>query len=245
VQRSDLVSAVVALTGVLLLGPLNGLLVAIAQSLLGLVYRSVQVHLDSMGRVPGEKAAWGSQTGHPERLAPEGILVLRLSGPLFWPNAEHVHDRLLRAALDQPITAMVLDLEATNQLDTTSADVLFRLLKALRGDGIDLFLVRVFRSTREVLQRNGFVDELGPDHMWHSIAAGVKAAKETPTWAESGGESDSDDDAAERIAVEEGDTADDRSGPMPPTGSDLPPIPSPAPPGDNQSSDKQKAGKHH
>lgn len=184
VRRNDMISASVALLGVLLLGPLNGLLLAIGQSLLGLVYRSVQVHVDEMGKVPGEKAAWGSRAGHPERTPPAGVLVLRLDGPLFWPNAESVYDRLLAAVAERPdIRALVLDLEASGQMDTTSADMLDRLLTSLREREIDLYLVRVFSVPRAVLERSGLVERLGPDHVWHSIAAGVKAARHAPALA--------------------------------------------------------------
>ncbi len=75
---------------------------------------------------------------------------------------------------------MVLDLEATNQMDTTTAERLQQMMQRLRRRGIDLYLVRVFGNVRDVLTRSGFLDELGPDHVWHSIAAGVKAARAAP-----------------------------------------------------------------
>ena len=59
VRRNDFLAAVVAFLGVLVLGPLNGLLVAIGQSLLGLVYRSLQVEVDEMGRVDGREGCLG------------------------------------------------------------------------------------------------------------------------------------------------------------------------------------------
>jgi MFS superfamily sulfate permease-like transporter len=184
VRRNDMVSSTVALLGVLLLGPLNGLLLAIGQSLLGLVYRSVQVHVDEMGKVPHEKAAWGSRSSHPERTAPNGVLVLRLDGQLFWPNAEAVYDKLMAAVAERPdIRALVLDLEASGQMDTTSADMLDRLLTALRDQEIDLYLVRVFSVPRAVLEHSGLIERLGPDHVWHSIAAGVKEARHAPALA--------------------------------------------------------------
>ncbi len=209
VRRNDLISALVALLGVLLLGPLNGLLLAIGQSLLGLVYRSVQVNVDPMGKVPDEKAAWGSVVGHPERRTPPDVLVVRLDGPLFWPNAESVHDRVLRTVAAHPeAKALVLDLEATGQLDTTSADVLVRLLTTLRDQGVDLYLVRVFASARGVLLRCGLMDRLGEDHLWHSISAGVKAARRGPALVPAGGSdveagvATADDSGAELIAAE-------------------------------------------
>jgi sulfate permease, SulP family len=76
--------------------------------------------------------------------------------------------------------AVVLDLEATNQMDTTTAERLQQMMQRLRRQGIDVYLVRVFGNVRDVLIRSGFLDELGPEHVWHSIAAGVKAARSAP-----------------------------------------------------------------
>ena len=181
VRRNDFIAAVVAFLGVLVLGPLNGLLVAIAQSLLGLVYRSMQVEIDEMGRVDGEKAAWGSIANDPSRRTYRGVAVLRPDGPLFWANAnpvvQHI-ETMLKGR--RHLRAVVLDLEATNQMDTTTAERLQQLMVRLRLQGIDLYLVRVFGNVRDVLTRSGFLDEMGPEHVWHSIAAGVKAARGAP-----------------------------------------------------------------
>ena len=155
------------------------MLFAVSQALLGLVYRSSRAHLEVMGKVPGEKAAWGSVARHPERRTVDGILVLRLDVPLFWVNAQQVNDEVLHAVVRAEGTRVVLlDLEATSRLDTTSVDALDLLLTRLREHDIDLYLVRVFRSAREVLRRSGFADRLGPDRTWHSISAAVRAARE-------------------------------------------------------------------
>ena len=181
VRRNDFLAAVVAFLGVLVLGPLNGLLLAIGQSLLGLVYRSMQVQVDEMGRVEGEKAAWGSVANDPTRRTYSGVVVLRPDGPLFWANANAVVQRIETLARGREhLRAVVLDLEATNQMDTTSAERLQQMTQRLRGTGVDLYLVRVFGNVRDVLTRSGFLDELGPGHVWHSIAAGVKAARSAP-----------------------------------------------------------------
>ena len=85
------------LASVVAFGPLHGLLLAILQSALGLVYRSSRVHLEVMGKVEGEKAAWGGVNRHPERRAVDEIPVLRLDNPLFWVNSAVVHDQRGRA----------------------------------------------------------------------------------------------------------------------------------------------------
>jgi sulfate permease, SulP family len=136
------------------------------------------VEIDEMGRVDGEKAAWGSVGNDPTRRTYRGVTVLRPDGPLFWANATSVVGRIeVGATQRQPLYAVVLDLEATNQMDTTTAERLDGLLTRLRAEGTDLYLVRVFGNVRDVLTKSGFLDALGPDHVWHSIAAGVKAAR--------------------------------------------------------------------
>jgi SulP family sulfate permease len=179
IRRNDFNSAIAALVGVVLFGPLNGLLIAIGLAVLGLVYRSSRIDLDVMGKVPGEKAAWGSIDQHPERRTYDGIMVVRLDAPLFWANATAAGDGVVALvdAAEEDVYAVLLDLEATSQLDITSTDALEGLLASLQQRGIDLYLVRVFYRARRTLARAGFIDTLGEDRLWHSISAGVRAAR--------------------------------------------------------------------
>jgi high affinity sulfate transporter 1 len=178
VRRNDIVASVIAAVGVLAFGPLNGLLLAVAGSVVGLVFRSTRVDVEVMGRVPHEKAAWGSIRNHAERSTYPGVIVLRIDVPLFWVTAAPANDRILALVDATPGTrALVLDLEATNQMDTTSADALADLVAALRLRGVDLFLVRVMWPVRKALRRSGLMLELGEDHLWHSISQGVREAR--------------------------------------------------------------------
>ena len=178
VRRNDIVAAVVAAVGVLAFGPLYGLLLAVAGSVLGLVFRSSRVDVEVMGKVPHEKAAWGSTRNHDERSTYPGVLVLRIDVPIFWVTAAPVHDRVLALVDAAPgIRALVLDVEATNQMDTTSADALADLLASLRQRDVDLYLVRVMWPVRGALRRSGLLADLGEDHLWHSISQGVREAR--------------------------------------------------------------------
>jgi SulP family sulfate permease len=178
VRRNDIIAAVIAAVGVLAFGPLNGLLLAVAGSMLGLIFRSTRVDVEVMGRVPHEKAAWGSIRNHAERSTYAGVIVLRIDVPLFWVTASPANDSILALVDSTPGThALVLDLEATNQMDTTTADALADLLAALRQRDVDLFLVRVMWPVRKALRRSGLLPELGEDHLWHSISQGVREAR--------------------------------------------------------------------
>ncbi len=177
IRRNDVVAALGALLGVLLFGTLNGLLIAIGLSLLGLVYRASRVDVEEIGRIKGEKAAWGSISRHPQRRSIEGLKILRLDAPLFWVNAASVEEQVIAAVDAAPETrAVILDLEATDQLDTTSTDMLHNLIGRLHKRGVDLYLVRVMFRARVVLKRSGLREAIGDQHLWRTISQAVKRA---------------------------------------------------------------------
>lgn len=178
VRRADFIAAIVGAGGVVLLGPLPGLGVAILTSLLAIIYRSSAPRMEVLGRIDGEKAAWGRLEGHTTRRPVPGVLVVRLDAPLFWVNATAFEDRLLAEIDDRPETrALVLDLEATSQLETTSADVIVHLHGELASRGVELYLARVIHPVSTLLDRAGVLDVIGRDHIWHSISQSVRAAR--------------------------------------------------------------------
>ncbi len=178
VRNADFVAAAVGIAGVVLFGPLPGLGIAIVTSLLAIIYRSSAPRMEVLGRISDEKAAWGRLRGHTTRRAVAGVLVIRLDAPLFWVNAIAIEDGLLAEVGERPDThSLVLDLEATSQLDTTSADMLLHLHAELAQIGVQLYLARVIHPVSKVLERSGLLDELGDEHIWHSISQCVRAAR--------------------------------------------------------------------
>ena len=178
IRRADFVAAVVGTMAVVLFGPLTGLGVAIAVSLLSIIYRSSFPRIEVLGKISEEKAAWGRLRDHVDRRTVPGVVVVRLDAPLFWANATAIEERLLAEIERWPgIRALVLDLEATTQLDTTSVDVLAHLVHELRQHDVELYLARVLHPVNAVLVRSGFIELLGGERCWHSISQCVKAAR--------------------------------------------------------------------
>ncbi len=178
VRRNDLVAALGALLGVVVFGTLPGLAIAVGLSLLGLVYRSSRVEVEQLGRLPGEKAAWGAVTRHRSHRMIEGLQILRLDASLFWVNAASVEEQVIAIVDADPTTrAVILDLEATDQLDSTSTDMLTKLLERLRRRDVDLYLVRVLYRARVVLERAGLREAIGDDHQWRTISEAVVRAR--------------------------------------------------------------------
>lgn len=179
VHSADFAAAAVGAGSVVFFGPLFGLGISIGVSLLAIIYRSSSPRLEVLGKISEEKAAWGRVRGHPDRVPVPGVVVVRLEAPLFWANATAIEDRLLKAVEEWSDTrALVLDLEASTQLDTTSADVLQHLANELAKRDIEIYLARVLHRVEHVLERSGFVDVVDQDgHFYHSISQCVRAAR--------------------------------------------------------------------
>ena len=181
VRRADFVAGAVCAAAVVLFGPLPGLGIAIAVSLLAIIYRSSRPRIEVLGRIDDEKSAWGRVRGHPDRHPVPGVMVVRLDAPLFWANAAAIEERLITEVGKWDDTrALVLDLESTTQLDTTAADTVEHLHSELAALDVQLYLARVLHRVEAVLERSGFIAQLGDEHVWHSISQCVRAATHAP-----------------------------------------------------------------
>jgi MFS superfamily sulfate permease-like transporter len=175
-RRLDFVLALTAVLGELVFDVLPGLLLAVVLSLVLLIYRASRPHLAVLGKVPGQHA-YASVEQHPEYATVPGLLVVRVDAPLFFANdatARRGINTLIRQASPPPHTVL-LDLETSSTLDTSSADMLAELADELKTMRIALALARVRTPVRAMLERTGLADTLGKDRMYASVEAGVEA----------------------------------------------------------------------
>jgi high affinity sulfate transporter 1 len=174
VRRSAIVTALLALAGVLALGVLQGLVVTAGLTLVYVVQRLSRPSVGALGRDAGS-GAWARADRNAGWLAPDGALVARSDGPLLYPNANLVKDRVLAlvAELDERPRVVVLDLSSTTDLDLQTADTIDELRQQLGRDGIELRLAEVRVPARRVLDRAGVservpiaptIDEALADH---------------------------------------------------------------------------------
>lgn len=175
-NRVDFVLAMVALLGVVSTDVLTGLLIAVFLSLVIILYRASRPHLAVLGKVPGQKAAYGDLERHPENLLVPGLLIVRLDAPLYFLNANVARSQLLDLILSsQPAPLAVLfDLGASADLDIASLDMLKNLVVELDEIGIDVLLAQVRGSVRDRLRHASLMTEIGEDRIYLSVAAAVQ-----------------------------------------------------------------------
>lgn len=144
--------ALIAAVGVLALGVMNGLLVAIAFSLVMLLRGLASPRLSILGR-RGEHD-FVSRARFPDATLLPEILVVRPEEPLFFANAEPLLALARQAVEEHPGTrVLVLSLEESPDLDSTSIESLIELANWLAVHAVELRLARLKDAAHDVLLR--------------------------------------------------------------------------------------------
>ena len=96
VRQTEFVWACVALVGVVVLGTLHGIIVAIVVSLVALAHQVSNPPVYALGRKPGTNVFRPVSAEHPADETFPGLLLLRPEGRIFFANAEHIAKRSAR-----------------------------------------------------------------------------------------------------------------------------------------------------
>ena len=150
-QRDRLLVVATVLT-VMVFGVLNGLLAGIAFSLALLLKSLASPRLSVLGRVGAHD--YVSLARFARAVSTPGVLIVRPEQPLFFANAEpllaQVRQRAL-AALDTKL--VILSLEESPDLDSTTLEALEEFCSWLAARGVQFRVARLKELAREALLR--------------------------------------------------------------------------------------------
>jgi high affinity sulfate transporter 1 len=175
-DRRELAIALATLVGVLAVGLLQGIVLAIALSLVLLLARAVRPHDAILGRVKGVDGFHDIEE-YPQGSTIPGLIVYRFDAPLFFANADFFQRRVRRLVAESPgpVEWFLLDAEALTAVDSTAAEMLEETRRELAGQGIVLVVARAKHPLREHLGRFGLLDTIGPQRFYPSIRSAVAA----------------------------------------------------------------------
>jgi len=173
VRRTEFIWAVTALVGVVLLGTLKGVLVAIVVSLLSLAAQVADPPVYAMGRKPGTNVFRALSKEHSEDETFPGLLLLRLEGRIFFANAEHIGEKLRPLIAQAKPKIVALDLSAVHDLEYTALKMLTEAEKRIRERGVLLWLVGLNPGVLAVVQRSSLGEILGRERMFFNLELAV------------------------------------------------------------------------
>jgi sulfate permease, SulP family len=145
VRTRDWGLALVALGGILLLGTLRGILVAVVVSVLVLLYEASR---------PPVRVLEGTRPG---------LLGVRVEGAVFFANARRLFARVTELVDEAKPNVVLLDLSTMPGMDVTALDAGREFAESLRDRGVEPWIAGALPRPLEMLERAGYEARAFPD----------------------------------------------------------------------------------
>lgn len=177
-RRSEFWLAIATTVGVLVVGVLYGVLVAVGLSVLVLLVEVARPHSAALGFVP-DLAGMHDVEDFPDSYEEPGLLIFRYDSPLFFANSQNFlsHARALLA--ERPdVQWFALQCEAIVEVDSTGVEALVTLADELDRRNIAFVLVRAKSELQEMLAHTPLLDRIGAEHIYPTLptlVAGYRA----------------------------------------------------------------------
>jgi len=172
-SRIDFGAAGAALAGVLVMGILDGVIVAVLASVVMLLWRASRPHVAFLGRIPSTDR-YSDIERHPENEPTPGVLAFRVEASLVYFNVDHVLQVVLeRIEGESGLRRVVYDLSNTPYVDVAGARMLRRLHDELAGKNIGFRVVGAHSDVRDRLRFEKLQDWVGPINRHVSLVEAV------------------------------------------------------------------------
>jgi high affinity sulfate transporter 1 len=172
-SRIDFGAAGVALVGVLAMGILDGVIIAVLASLVMVLGRVARPHVAFLGRIPGTDR-FSDVARHPENETVPGVLAFRVEASLVYFNVDHVLETVLqRVRSDPELRRVVYDLSNTPYVDVAGARMLRRLHDELADRKVELRVVGAHSEVRDRLRFEKLQEWVGPINRHVSLREAV------------------------------------------------------------------------
>jgi high affinity sulfate transporter 1 len=173
VRRTEFVWALAALAGVVLLGTLKGIVVAIVVSLVALASQVATPPVHVLGRKRGTNVFRPRSAEHADDETFPGLLLLRPEGRLFFMNMDNVRERVRLLVEQEQPTVVAVDFQAVFDLEYTALKGLTEAEERLRGSGVSLWLAGLNPGVLATVERSPLGGILGSDRLLLNLEQAV------------------------------------------------------------------------
>lgn len=166
--------ALIAAFGVMVLGTLNGLLIAVLVSMVSLIVRANNHPIHVLGRKPGTKIFRPISPEHPKDETFPGLLLLRPEGAIFFANAPRLGQRIRTFIAEFSPRVLILHLSAVPDMEYTALMMLTELEEQIREAGMEISLVAMNPSVLEVIKLSPLWERLGDERIFFTLDQAVE-----------------------------------------------------------------------
>ena len=159
VSRIDFYAALIALVSVLLLGILQGVLLAALASIFLLLGRASRPNIAFLGRLPGS-GRYSDSARHDGVEPLVGVIAFRPEASLLYINAETILETVLKALRNSSgVRLVACDLSASPYIDLAGARMLLDLHDELASRHVAFCIVGAHAQLRDLLRAEGLAEK--------------------------------------------------------------------------------------
>ena len=166
---------IAACLGVMVLGTLKGILVAVLLSLASLLHQANKPPLYVLGRKPGTNVFRPRTPEHPEDESWPGLAIVRTEGRMYFGNAPVIGEKLRALNDAEKPRVVVIDCGAIPGFEYTALNMLVEAEARLRGQGVEMWLAALNPEALELVRRTPLAERLGRERMFFTVEAAVDA----------------------------------------------------------------------
>ncbi|XP_009595009.1 probable sulfate transporter 3.5 [Nicotiana tomentosiformis] len=116
----------------------------------------------------------------------QGILILKLGSPIYFPNSNYVRERILRWVRDEEslenskrneVEFLLLDFGGITSIDITGVETLFEIRRCLDAKGIKMILINPRLGVMEKLIVTRFIDVIGKESVFLTIEDAIETCR--------------------------------------------------------------------
>ena len=175
VRRTEFLWALATCVGVVVLGTLRGILVAVAISLLTLLYQANHPLVYAVRRKPGTDVFRPQSADHPDDETIPGLLIVRTEGRMTFASAPQVRQRLRALVEEAKPEVVILECSAIPDFEYTALQALIEAERKLREGGVALWLTALNPQALNVVERSSLGHALGSGRMFFNLREAVTA----------------------------------------------------------------------
>ena len=175
--------ALIACVGVLALGTLKGIVVAIIVSMVGLASQAAFPRVSVIGRKRGADVLRPLSPEHPDDETFAGLLILRPEGRLFFVNAQNVAEQIAAWVNQYQPRVLALDMSRVPDIEYSALVALMEGEKRMTEGGTVVWLAGLNPSVLEVVRRAGLDQRLGRERLLFNVRAAIERYQALPAVA--------------------------------------------------------------
>jgi MFS superfamily sulfate permease-like transporter len=154
IRRTEFSWAIVAFAGVVVVGTLKGIIVAIIVSLVTLAYQVADPPVYVLRRKPGTNVFRPQSPEHPDDESFSGLLLLRPEGPIFFANAAQIAHKIEPLIREAQPKVVAVDASGVLDMEYTAVKMFAQIAERQSQHGVQLWLIGMTPRVLAIVQRS-------------------------------------------------------------------------------------------